>query len=111
MEKTWKGTQYLLFDRRVTSGFEELCTFVILSSCFSTCLEKMKLEDHLWRTVAEWKNLCTTPYAEDYFCILNGESLCAQEHEELISSASLVSLHNSTVNSFDALSQVGCCVS
>lgn len=65
-KKTWKVTQYLLFDRNVKPGGEELWTFIILNSCFSTCLERIKLEDQLRRTVAEWKILCMTCYVEGY---------------------------------------------
>lgn len=66
MEKTVERTQCLLFDRNVKPGGEELWTFSMLNSHFSTCLERIKLVDHLQRTVAEWKILCTTHYVENY---------------------------------------------
>lgn len=58
--KLWKGMECLLLDRNVKQGGEELWTFIMLNSYFSVCLERVKLEDHLWTTVAEWKILCMT---------------------------------------------------
>lgn len=48
--KLWKGMECLLLDRNVKQGDEELWTFVILNPYFSTCVERVKLEDHLWKT-------------------------------------------------------------
>lgn len=56
----WKGMECLLLDRNVKQGGEELWTFIMLNSYFSACHERVKLEDHLWTTVAEWKILCMT---------------------------------------------------